>query len=123
MKLPILSYVVRYWYVLVAVVLTFILAKWDAAFALLDVFVYVPVCCAIAVAFVLLWRNIFNRGTTDDYVCQKTNRNDGTEVKQIILDFEGMTPTHRIWFTMIQSGFYLLGASIITAAIASNLFN
>jgi len=120
-KLPGISYLRRYWWVLLAVILGYLLA--DYGWNLLDIFAYLPLVFGLWITGPLLFRNIFNRTTTDAYVDQKTNRNDGTKVKQITLDFESMDSVQKVWFTMIQNGIYLLGSAIVVHAIASNLFS
>lgn len=105
-KLPGISYLRRYWWVLLAVMLTYAALRSDSLFAVVDIFVYLPVAFALWVALPLAWRNLFNRRTTDEFVDQK----------RAVSAFADLTEREKTWFTMIQMGFYLLGSAIIVAA-------
>ena len=110
-KLPGISYLRRYWWVILAILLGYLLA--DYGWEILDIFAYLPLVFALWVSGPLLFRNIFNRKTTDKYI----------DDKQYHEDFWGaLLPSERVWFTMIQSGIYLLGSALIVHAVASNLF-
>jgi len=112
MNLPILSFLRRYWWLIVILYIGYVMVRSESVFAVLDVFGYLPLAFASWVGLVLLWRNLFNRKTTDQYV------DSGRYVK----DFDSLPAREKVWFTMIQAGCYLVGGAIITAAIVGNLF-
>lgn len=125
MKLPIVSYLRRYWWVIAIIVATFLLARWDAAFAVLDIFVYFPVVFAISVAFPLLWRNLFNRNSTDAYIDTKVPvmgaNGKVKQISKIAQDFKDLPDRDKVWLATIQSLAYFIASAIITAALAATL--
>ena len=111
-KLPIISYVRRYWYVVVLLYIAYLGARSNSLFAVLDVFAYLPLAFAAWVALPLLWRNIFNAGSTDKYI----DSGDYTR------DFASLPPELKVELTVRQMNGYLIGSAIIVHALLSNLF-
>jgi hypothetical protein len=57
---PIVSFLRRYWWIVLLVVACVWLVFSPGAFRLLDLFVYLPCAFGITVGLPLLWRNIFH---------------------------------------------------------------
>lgn len=109
---PLVSYLARYWWVVAILWVAYVAARADSVFAVLDVFAYLPLAFAAWVALPLLWRNIFNRNTTDRYVDEKKYQED----------FQKLDYAHKVDLTVRQMGHYLIGSAIIVHALLSNLF-
>jgi len=111
-KLPVISYARRYWWVILILYIAYVAARSNSLFAVLDVFVYLPLAFAAWVALPLLWRNIFNRHTTDAYIDNKGYTND----------FNALDAKTKVEIVVKQMNGYLIGAAIIVHALLSNLF-
>jgi hypothetical protein len=111
-KMPFLSFVRRYWWILVILYVAYVAARSNSVFAVLDVFAYLPLAFAAWVVLPLLWRNIFNTKTTDPYV-------DSGEFAK---DFNALTPEEKVRQTNNQMNTYLIGSAIIIHALLANLF-
>lgn len=107
----IISFLRRYWWVIALVIGAYLLARWDAAFRVLDVMAYLPLLFAAWVAFPLAWRNIFNRDTTDKYIDNKGPKED----------FWAMSPKDRMFYTLGQFAAYLIGSAIVVHALATHV--
>lgn len=110
--LPVLSFIRRYWWVLLLFCLAFLGTRSDSLFAIFDVLIYLPLAFAAWVALPLLWRNLLNADTTDAYI-------DSGEHNK---DFHALPPIEKIKHTREQMGSYLIGSAIIVHALLSNLF-
>lgn len=111
-SLPIVSYVRRYWWVIAILWIAYVAARADSVFAVLDIFAYLPLAFAAWVSLVLLWRNVFNRNTTDEFVDSGGFR-DG---------FNALPSKDKVKLTVSQMNGYLIGGAIIVHALVSNLF-
>ena len=112
MKLPVISYVRRYWWIIAILWLAYIAARSNSVFAALDVFAYLPLAFAAWVALPLLWRNIFNLKTTDPYL------DPGHYAK----DLNSLPGVEKVKLTVAQMNGYLIGSAVIVHALLSNLF-
>lgn len=111
-KLPVVSYVRRYWWVLALLYLAYLAARSDDLFKILDIFVYLPLAFVAWVTLPLLWRNLFNARTTDKFV------DSGNYAKS----FNDATSEKKVELTVQQMNGYLIGSAIIVHALLSNLF-
>jgi hypothetical protein len=107
MNIPILSYLKRYWWVLLLVIVTFTIGRNDGVWAVLDAFAVFPVLFCVSWAFALLWRNLFNRNTTDAFV-------DSGRFKTA---FNALSEEKKVELTMMQMNGYVLAGSIIALGI------
>lgn len=98
-----------YWWVLAILWLCYLTAKSASIFEAVGHFGLLPLAFAAWVALSLLWRNIFNGKTTDEYV-------DSGNFAQ---DFNNLPAEKKVEMTMRQIQSYLIGAAIIIHALFS----
>lgn len=107
-NIPILSYIKRYWFMLVILaVLIYAYKSGSIALALRGALL-VPIFIMICAASVLLLRNVLNRKTTDPYV------DDKDWLKR---DWADLTPFQRVMLTKAEAAAYFIGASLIAASL------
>ena len=112
MKLPIITYIKRYWPLLL-VLAVLIYAYTSGALGLaMKGLLLIPIFTLTAAASGLLLRNVYNRSTTDKYVDSKE---DG--VKQITKDWDSLTPFQKIVLTKIEALVYFVGGALIAAGL------
>lgn len=108
LKLPIISYIKRYWILLAATALL-IWAYTSGTLALtMRGALLIPIFTLVAAASGLLLRNVFNRRTTDKYVENES---------WITRDWADLTPFQRILLTKIEYAIYFLGGCVIAAGL------
>ena len=71
-----------------------------------------PLAFGAWVTLALLWRNVFNRNTTDKFV-------DSGGFREA---FNAMPREERVKITVTQMNGYLIGGAVIVHALLSNLF-
>ena len=107
-KMPIISYIKRYWILLAAIALL-IWAYTSGTLALtMRGALLIPIFTLIAAASALLLRNVYNRKTTDKYADDK---------EWITRDWDSLTPFQRIAITKAEFLIYFFGGSIIAAGL------
>lgn len=105
MSAPVISFLRRYWWVVLVLLAAVWLAFSPGAFRLLDLFVYLPASFGIAVGLPLLWRNLFHRKTSDNDV------DSGYYARE----WNNLDPKTRVTLTTVQWVAYVLAAAIIVA--------
>jgi len=108
-KIPLVSYVRRYWLILVLLAGAGYLALDDKLFALIGTAIYAPALVLIAALTGLLIRHIVNADTADQ--CIHSGEYD-TTWKTVL------TAKERLGITVLIGIVYFLGACLIVAAVA-----
>jgi len=109
MKLPrILSYLHRYWLLILVFFAFAALALNDHVFALVGTFAYAPALVTLAALCALLLRNVFNHETSDADVDSGLY----TDAWKALSPLERVRLIHWQWIA------YFLGACLVVAAIA-----
>ena len=108
MKIPIISYIKRYWPLLLVLgVLIFAYTSGALAVAMKGLLL-IPIFTLTACASGFLLRNVYNRSTTDRYVDDK---------EWITKDWDSLTPWQRILITKIEALSYFVGGTLIAAGL------
>lgn len=103
LHLPILSFLRRYWWIVLIIIACIWLVFSPGAFGLIDLFVYLPAAFGITVGLPLLWRNIFHPATTDMDV------DSGYYGRA----YRGLDPRDRVMIVTFQWIGYVIASSII----------
>lgn len=104
-QLPVISFIRRYWWVILALIAAVWLVFSPGAFRVLDLFVYLPAAFGVSYGLPLLWRNLFHGKTTDADV------DSGFYAES----YKSLSKEERVWLVSIQWIGYVLAAAIITA--------
>ena len=107
LKLPIVSYIRRYWYVLVLLYLAYLFARAESVWNVIDVFAYMPLALLAIAATGLFFRNIFHRKTTDQFV----------DSGDFAREFRVLPPREKVWFTMIQWTGYMIAGGLVALGL------
>jgi len=106
-NIPILSFITRYWMLLILAVVTVALCLNDRIFQMLGALIYIPAACTVAVVVQLLIVHLFFRETIDK------DAHDGT----YLAEWRALDPRTRIILTVVYRVGILLALSIIAAAV------
>ena len=108
MKLPIITYLKRYWPLLLVLgVLIYAYTSGTIGVAMKGLLL-IPIFTLTAAASGLLLRNVYNRQTTDRYADEK---------ELIRKDWDSLTPFQRILFLKGEALTYFIGGSLIAAGL------
>lgn len=105
LHIPIVSFVARYWWVILVTLACIWLVFSPGAFALLDLFIYLPAAFGLTFGLPLLWRNVFHAKTTDKDV------DDGFYQ----LAYRSLDARTRVLIVTFQWIGYVIASSIIVA--------
>lgn len=100
-----ISFVRRYWWLVLIAVAAVWLVFSPGAFRLLDLFVYLPAAFGITFGLPLLWRNVFHPKTTDADI-------DSGDYARFYRQLDTRT---RCWIVTVQWIGYVLASAIIVA--------
>ena len=103
-----MNFIKRYWHLLILVGIGLFLITNNTLFQVLGTEVYIPAIASIKFVTALLFRNMFNRDTTDKYV----------KTKQFTQDFwSDLSPKERVILTHIQFWVYLIFLGLVVLAV------
>lgn len=105
MATTIISFLKRYWWMVLIVFACVWLVFSPAAFGLIDLFVYLPCAFGITFGLPLLWRSVFHKDTTDKDVRSGTYK----------LGYENLDLKTRTLIVTFQWIGYVISAAIIVA--------
>ena len=106
---PVVSFFLRYWLIIVLLVIFGGLVFSNALFSVVGMLLYLPALLLGSLSAALLMRNVFNSGTTDK------DADEGRFNKE----WDELDSRTRVILSVVQLAVYLLCASIIAAALAS----
>ena len=108
MKLPIITYIKRYWpLLLVLSVLIFAYTSGALGVAMKGLLL-IPIFTLTAAASGLLLRNVYNRSTTDKYVDDK---------EKLLEDWDALSSYERVKLMKLEALTYFIGGSLIAAGL------
>lgn len=107
LKLPVISYVRRYWWILVLVYLAYLFARAESVWNVIDVFAYMPLALLSIASVGLFFRNVFHRKTTDEFV------DSGDYAKE----FRVLPPHEKVWLTSIQWIGYMIAGGLVALGL------
>lgn len=108
--IPIISYIVRYWPILMLIYFGHMAMSNEELYKQWGALIFIPVKVLGVIALAFLIRHVTNRGSTEPYV--NTGKYD--------IDFRGLTPIQKVWITVAQVLGYLLVAAIASQARAED---
>lgn len=114
---PIIDYLKRYWLILVVLGALISLYLSGTLGVTMHGALIIPIFLMIAAGSALLLRDLFNRKTTDPYVSEKTELEDGSKVSRIEAEWNALTPFQRILLTKVEFAVYLIVAGTVAAAL------
>lgn len=108
-KSTLFSTVIKNWPVIVGLIVTFLLWRWNAVPTMLRTFVQVPMFMFAIVTSYLLIRSVFCRSTTDKL---------GDDPKEVQLEWDALPRGERIKLLIYERiGFILAGAVIVAGLL------
>lgn len=108
MKLPIITYIKRYWPLLIVLGVLIYAYTCGAIGVAMKGLLLIPIFTLTAAASGLLLRNVYNRSTTDRYVDNKL---------LLRKDWDSLTPWQRILITKVEALTYFAGGALIAAGL------